>query len=289
LGYGAATACGMPFFRKPFEDQLASFAEFLPYPDANDAAASSRLENIERTIRRHPRLSSMGAILVEPMQGRGGERAPPAPFLPLLRRLANDLGFLLICDEIYTGFFRTGKWFACEHSGVVPDLICLGKAMSGGYPISACVGTSETMDAWPKSNGEALHTSTFLGNPVGCALAVRSIQEWRQPDWSERIVSLGQQWLGALRSMDTDQAGIREIRGQGLSIGVELSDSQDCGALTRVGRAVVESLKQGIILLGGGIEGDVITLSPNVKAGTVEIDWVTGRLEAILLAEQFRF
>ncbi len=81
-------------------------------------------------------------------------------------------------DEIYTGFGRTGQWFACEESGTLPDLICLGKALTGGFPLSACVGRADIIDAaWPPSAGEAIHTSTFQGNPVGCAMALAQIAE----------------------------------------------------------------------------------------------------------------
>ena len=129
-------------------------------------------------IRRLLRRERIGAILVEPVQARGGINVPPKEFLPMLRRLCDEHGALLILDEIYTGFGRTGKWFACEHSGVVPDLICLGKALTGGFPLSACVGRADLMDAaWPESHGEAIHTSTFLGHPVGCAMALAQIGE----------------------------------------------------------------------------------------------------------------
>ena len=115
------------------------------------------------------------------MQARGGINIPPPEFLPLLRKLCDEHGALLILDEIYTGFGRTGKWFACEHTGVVPDLICLGKALTGGFPLSACVGRADLMDAaWPASRGEAIHTSTFLGHPVGCAMALAQIKEIEQ-------------------------------------------------------------------------------------------------------------
>ena len=96
----------------------------------------------------------------------------------MLRRLCDEHHALLILDEIYTGFGRTGRWFACEYSGTVPDVICLGKALTGGFPLSACVGRAELMDAaWPPSSGEAIHTSTFLGHPVGCAMALAQIKE----------------------------------------------------------------------------------------------------------------
>jgi len=101
---------------------------------------------------------------------------PPPEFLPRLRELCDQHHTLLIFDEIYTGLGRTGQWFASEHSGTVPDLVCLGKALTGGFPLSACVGRADLMDAaWPASTGEAIHTSTFLGHPVGCAMALAEL------------------------------------------------------------------------------------------------------------------
>jgi 4-aminobutyrate aminotransferase-like enzyme len=167
LGYGALNATHRNFFRNPFHFQLREFGHFVPFPKK-----SADLANVEWSIRRIFHREHIGAILVEPVQGRGGIQVPPGEFLPRLRKICDDHGALLILDEIYTGFGRTGKWFACEHTGVMPDLICLGKALTGGFPLSACVGRAELMDtAWPASRGEAIHTSTFLGHPVGCALA----------------------------------------------------------------------------------------------------------------------
>src|SRR5678809_249155 len=112
-------------------------------------------------------------------------------FLPMLRRLCDEHGALLVLDEIYTGFGRTGAWFACEHSRVVPDIICLGKGLTGGFPLSACVGRAELMDAWPPTSGEAIHTSTFLGHPVGCAMALANIEEIRRRHLVEYSAELG--------------------------------------------------------------------------------------------------
>src|SRR5439155_5713826 len=107
---------------------------------------------VVKHIRTLFRREQIGAILVEPIQGRGGINIPPKHFLPLLRQLCDENGAVLIFDEIYTGMGRTGKWFACEHSKTVPDLICLGKALTGGFPLSACVGRADLMDAaWPPS------------------------------------------------------------------------------------------------------------------------------------------
>src|SRR5208282_2112631 len=138
LGYGALNATHRDFFRGPFRTQLREFGHFVPFPNNPDGRAlrapqnknirdscSSPLRNVEARIRNLFHCESIGAILVEPVQARGGINIPPPEFPPLLRRLCDEHGALLILDEIYTGFGRTGKWFACEHTGVVPDLICL--------------------------------------------------------------------------------------------------------------------------------------------------------------------
>ena len=140
-------------------------------------------------------------MLVEPVQARGGINIPPETFLPMLRRVCDEQGALLVLDEIYTGFGRTGKWFACEHTATVPDVICLGKALTGGFPLSACVGRADVMDAaWPASAGEAMHTSTFLGHPVGCAMALAQIRELRERQLPQRSARLGSWLLAALKS-----------------------------------------------------------------------------------------
>ena len=150
LGYGTLNVTHRNFFRNPFHFQLREFANFVPFPKKpNDLAA------VEWSIRHFFRREWIGAILVEPVQARGGINIPPKEFLPLLRKLCDEHGALLILDEIYTGFGRTGKWFACEHTGVMPDLICLGKALTGGFPLSACIGRADLMDtAWPASRGQ---------------------------------------------------------------------------------------------------------------------------------------
>src|SRR2546430_12324722 len=129
---------------------------------------------------------------------RVGGMDPQRQFLPLLRRLCDEHRALLLLDEIYTGLGRSGKWFACEHSGVVPDMVCLGKALTGGFPLSACVGRADLMDAaWPASSGEAIHTSTFLGHPVGCAMALAQIREIETRNLVQRSATLGRSLLSA--------------------------------------------------------------------------------------------
>ena len=219
LGYGALNATHREFFRKPFQPQLREFGHFVQFP-----ARTADLATVEFQIRHLFRRESIGAILVEPVQARGGINVPPPEFLPLLRKLCDEFGALLILDEIYTGFGRTGKWFACEHSGVMPDLICLGKALTGGFPLSACVGRADLMDAaWPASTGEAIHTSTFLGHPVGCAMALAQIAEIERLKLPERSAELGEFLLAELQSKIPHGKFQIAVRGLGLMAGVELS------------------------------------------------------------------
>ena len=197
LGYGVLNATHRDHFRAPFRTQLRELGHFVPFPlAAGGSGKKSRdaeiLAQTEAAIRELFKREKIGAILVEPIQARGGTNVPPPGFLPLLRRLCDEHGALLILDEIYTGFGRTGKWFACEHRHVVPDLICLGKALTGGFPLSACVGRAKLMDAaWPVTTGEAIHTSTYLGHPVGCAMALAQIQEIKNLKLPERAAKLG--------------------------------------------------------------------------------------------------
>jgi len=112
---------------------------------------------------------------------------PPAGFLQALRALCDERDLLLILDENYTRFGRTGSMFACEREDVVPDILCVGKAIAGGVPLSATSGTAHVMDAWPVSAGEALHTSTFLGNPLACAAALVNLDEIVRLDLPGRV------------------------------------------------------------------------------------------------------
>lgn len=277
LGYGAMTVTGRHEFRHPWRAQLKEFATFLPYPTRKD-----ELESLEQAVRKAAAEEGTGALIVEPVQGRGGERIAPKGFLNLLRRVCDEMGMMLIFDEIYTGFYRTGPLFACEYEGVVPDVICLAKALTGGYPLSACVGNAMLMDAaWPKSEGEALHTSTFLGNPLGCALALASLREWRRPSWSRRVKQAERWWRKELARLKRVR-GVREVRGRGLLWGIELGDPQGRPDGPRAGRLVERALAEGLLILSGGTEGGVVSLSPPAVLTEREVAWAAEQLDRIL-------
>ena len=258
LGYGTLNVTQRDYFRWPFLPQLGGFGLFVPFP-----SAQFHLEEMEKSVRRLFREKAIGAILVEPIQARGGINVPPPQFLPRLRRLCDEHGAMLIFDEIYTGFGRTGKWFACEHSGTIPDLICLGKALTGGFPLSACVGRAELMDAaWPISSGEALHTSTFLGHPVGCAMALAQIETIREQQLVGRSERLGKFLLRELAARIGQSQLEFSIRGMGLMAGVEISLAGGVPATIVALRVVKDMLQRGFIVLPEGAHANVISFTP---------------------------
>lgn len=236
-------------FRGPFEGQVGRHVRALPF----GALPGPR------------ELEGVGAVLVEPIQGRGGVRPAPEGWLARLQERAQKAGALLVFDEIYTGFGRTGDWFAFQHEGVRPDLLCVGKGMAGGFPISACLGTREVMDAWGASQGEALHTQTFLGHPVGSAMALASIAE------TERLlpqVLEQSHWLvGELLSRGLP------VRGRGLLLGVKVRNPL---ALSR------GLLQRGYIALPAGEDDPVLALTPPLTVTREQLQGLLSALDAEL-------
>lgn len=262
-GYGTLAAGAMPRFRDPFSKQLAEIGEILPF-------GMTGIEQLRSALAR----DDIGAVLVEPVLGRGGKVVPEAEFLPALRALCDEFGALLIFDEIYTGLNRTGKLFACEHWNVVPDLICVGKALTGGFPLSACVGKADVMDSWPESDGEAIHTATFLGHPAGCAMALASLEQHADPATTEAVVATGERFVTALAAIDAP--GIGMVRGLGLMLGLELPAGTDSGAL------IAAALRAGIILLADGPGGSVLAFAPPFAISDEEIDFACRWLQEYL-------
>lgn len=295
LTYGALGVTDRELFREPFRDQLNPHVRRLPFPhpfrpprelgkrasgrapDEEELAAGA-LELVDRLLDREGDL--LGAVVVEPVQGRGGDVVPPAGFLAGLARRCRERDVLLILDEIYTGFGRTGARFACNREGVVPDLLCVGKALSSCLPISACIGSGEVMSAWPPSGGEAIHTSTFMGNPLACAAGLASLAVLEEEGLADRAAELGEEWMAELRRVRERHAAVGEVRGRGLMIGLDLVKADEGRkpdpVLAR--RVITEALGRGWILLAGGPEGNVISLSPPL---TISRD-LTSRAAAML-------
>jgi 4-aminobutyrate aminotransferase/(S)-3-amino-2-methylpropionate transaminase len=245
VSLGALDATWRPMFREPFAARLPGATSFARFGDAADVrrAAAACGEPV-------------GAVIVEPVQGRAGERIPTRGFLRALREICDSEGWLLVADEIYTGFGRTGRWFACEHEGVVPDLLCVGKGLAAGMPISACIGRAACMDAWPVSAGEAIHTWTFLGHPPGCAAALASLAVMEEEKLVEKAAETGAAALAHLRSATAGRAGVREARGIGLLLAIELESPERAAATCR------GALSRGVISLLSGDDGRVVGIHP---------------------------
>ncbi|MGO9609191.1 MAG: aspartate aminotransferase family protein [Verrucomicrobiia bacterium] len=241
LTYGALDTTWRAQFRSPFSKQLGHFTAHVPV---------GRVPTVAN-------IKNFGAVIVEPIQGRGGIVVPPDDFLPKLRKFCDDHGLVLIFDEIYSGFCRTGRWFACEHWGVTPDVVCVGKAMADGFPISACIGRADVMDSWPESQGEAIHTSTFLGNPLGCAAALASIREMKRMKLDKRSRELGQ-WLGVRLEK------IGKVRGKGLMLGLEVGNAVPL---------VEELLQRGVLALPEGDHNKILGLTPPLVITERQLEW----------------
>ncbi len=279
LGYGAlGVTAYREAFRRPFLAQLGPGIDHVPYPDSyrppfgmerGTAPAKVRdavLSYIDDRLRGPATgAEAVGAIVVEPIQGRGGEVVPPRGFLKGLREICDDHDILLIFDEIYTGFGRTGALFGCEHEGVVPDIMCLGKALGGGFPLSAAIGRQEVMERWGMSSGEAIHTSTFLGNPLGCAMGLAVIDTLVEEEWPQKVARKGEQVRKRLEVLARRHPQhIGRVRGRGLMLGLELVENREeatpDGALAM---ALTDYCRRrGYLVLPSGRWGQTLALSP---------------------------
>lgn len=285
LTMGALGATHRRDFRQPFQDRLYPGVAWAPFPlpGREGAGAGPRaLEEVRRLLAAGSENGdAIGAILVEPIQGRGGVRVPPPGFLSGLAEAARQAGAVLIFDEIFTGFGRTGSLFAFQHEGVVPDLLCVGKALGGGMPLSACLGSREVMDAWPPSRGEALHTSTFLGHPLACASALAFLDVLEEEGLVELASRRGSRLLERLRRGLGGSGVVREVRGRGFLVGIELEVGEEGGGGAGVTLAV-EALRRGLLVLPAGDRGEVVELSPPLTLTDEQMDVAVALLTGLL-------
>ncbi|MDB4974358.1 MAG: Gamma-aminobutyrate alpha-ketoglutarate aminotransferase [Myxococcaceae bacterium] len=269
LSHGPLAACGYgEGFRKPFAEQLNPHVRFAPYA-TDEAEVARALHALELAIEALE--GRAGALLLEPLQGRGGVRMPAPGFLRKAAELAHARGLLVIVDEIYTGLGRSGHMFLYLAEHVEADLVCLGKGLGGGFPISACIGREEVMAAWGDPAGEALHTSTFLGNPIACAAALATLQELELRD----VPALARERERKLRAALHTLPGVR-VRGRGLLLGVEL------GAPERVLFVMRALLERGYIIAPAGAPPSVLCLTPPLCLTDRQIDGFVRALSACL-------
>jgi 4-aminobutyrate aminotransferase-like enzyme len=276
LGYGALALTWRSHFRAPFAAQLNPHVVHLPFPGRARPSGTGAPWDADEVLDRLDAFlagadaESVGAVCVEPIQGRGGIVVPGPRFLQGLREICSRRGRLLVVDEILTGLGRTGTWFACDAAGVVPDLLCLGKSLAGGLPLSVCIGSARVMAAWKRSRGEARHTQTFLGNPLACAVALATLEVLRAEDWPRRVAARGAAIGRDLESL-RGAPGVASVRGCGLMWGIVLVTAQGQPDGARGGAIARAALQRGYVLLTAGDEGEVLELLPPFVLG--EAQW----------------
>jgi 4-aminobutyrate aminotransferase len=220
---------------------------------------------------------TVAAILVEPVQGEGGYVVPPATFMPMLRKVCDEHGILLIADEVQSGFGRTGRMFAVDHTGVDPDIMCVAKALGNGMPIAATIARHRVMRAWH----EGEHGSTFGGNPVACAAAIAVIETLSRERIPERAERLGRKVMERARGWQSAIPALADVRGLGLMIGMEfMQDGAPAAAL--VDRIAAAALARGLLVLSCGIDANVIRLIPPLTIPEDELDAGLDILEAAM-------
>ncbi len=244
-----------PLYREDFGPFTPGF-KVIPYGDA---------EALEAAI-----TPSTAAFLVEPIQGEAGVIMPPEGYLKKVREITKRHNVLLIADEIQTGFCRTGRRFACDHEGVKPDLMTLGKALGGGvYPVSAVVGTRDVLGLFRP--GE--HGSTFGGNPLACAVGRMALRVLLEEKLEARSAELGAYLLEKLRGIHS--AYVKEVRGKGLFVGMELHPS--AGGARRFCEAMM-----GRGMLCKETHDDVIRFAPPLTITREQIDWAVGQVSEVM-------
>jgi acetylornithine/LysW-gamma-L-lysine aminotransferase len=255
--FGSLSATWNKRYRTPFEPLVPGF-KHVPY---------GRPERIKKAV-----TDETAAILVEPIQGEGGIKVPPKEFLGQLREICDAKGALLICDEVQTGLGRTGRFFASEHFNVVPDVMCLAKAVGGGVPIGVMVAKEEVMASLKMGD----HSSTFGGNPLTCAAASAAVDVVVEERLHERAARTGSYFMEKLKELQEKYRVVREVRGMGLMIGMEFRFD--------VYNLILGSLKQGVLVLDAG--RNVLRFLPPLVISREQLDRVIEVLDAVIGEEE---
>lgn len=254
---GALSATWDRKYREPFKPLVPEFKHVPP----------DNLEKVKEAI-----TEKTAAILVEPIRGEGGIRVPPNGFLPGLREICYEKGVLLIFDEVQTGFGRTGKIFACEHWNVVPDILCLAKSVAGGLPLGITIAEENIMSSLKV--GE--HTTTFGGNPLVCAAACAAIDVLVEEKLPERAAALGRYLKENLELLQTRHRIVREVRGLGLMVGMELRFD--------VLNIILKCMDRGVLVLDAG--RNVLRFLPPLVIEREQIDRVIETLDTVMEKEK---
>jgi putrescine aminotransferase len=252
--FGALSVTGREKYRKPFAPLLPGI-EFIPFGD---------VQALERALSQ----KDVAAFIVEPIQGEGGIIVPPAGYLKEVRDICTKYNTLLIVDEIQTGFGRTGKMFACELDGIVPDILCLSKSFGGGVmPLAAYITTEKIWKtAYGSTEKATLHTSTFGGNTRAAAAGIATLEILFREDLSRQAAEKGEYLMQRLRQLQKKYPFLKEVRGKGLIIGLEFAQPEK-GILNRLTGGAMEKLASEY--LGAMVAGELLNNHRIVTAYTL--------------------
>jgi 4-aminobutyrate aminotransferase/(S)-3-amino-2-methylpropionate transaminase len=265
----ALTAKNMPYKQGfgPFAGEIYRVPMAYPYrwPTGADNCADEAFEAFVEQVHTQVGEQNTAAVIIEPIQGEGGFIVPPAGYLKRIAHWCTENGILFIADEIQSGFCRTGDWFACEHEGVVPDLITTAKGIAGGLPLAAVTGRADVMDS---VHGGGLG-GTYGGNPVACAAALAAIETMQADDLCGRARQIEALFMPRLRALAEKFDVIGEVRGRGAMLAIELisggADKTPNPALAGALNAYCHS--QGVVTLTAGTFGNVLRFLPPLSSG----------------------
>ncbi|HMD94778.1 MAG TPA: 4-aminobutyrate--2-oxoglutarate transaminase [Trebonia sp.] len=264
----ALTAKNMPYKQGfgPFAGEIYRMPMAYPlrWPDGPDACRAEALDVVKSLIHTQVGESNVAAVIIEPIQGEGGFIVPPDGFLPGLASFCAENGIVFIADEIQSGFCRTGDWFACEHEGVVPDLVTTAKGIAGGLPLAGVTGRTEIMDS--------VHVGglggTYGGNPVACAAALGAIETMAAEDLPGRARQIGEIMLPRLRKLASAYPAIADVRGRGAMVAVELTRPGTLEPDPAATAAVASAChRNGLVVLTCGTFGNVLRFLPPLVIG----------------------
>jgi 4-aminobutyrate aminotransferase len=274
--YGALSlTASKSYYRERYEPFLPGVYHVpYPYPYRNPTGSSDEatldyvFDYIDEMLDTRVPPKNIAAFIVEPVLGEGGYVVPPAGFMPRLRALCDQHDILLIADEVQSGYGRTGKMFACEHTGVVPDIMTLAKSIASGLPLSAVVATSKLMDQWEP----AAHGSTFGGNPVSCAAGIATLDVFEREGILANAAARGAELIRRLRELQRRLPAVGEVRGLGLMVGVELVN-KDGSANKELQKKVRQvCFDSGMVVLSCGPHDNVLRLVPPLNLSQAELD-----------------
>ena len=274
--FGAASITSSSInYRLGYEPLLPS-VYLTPFPnvyryfgDDEEAATAGAMGALRTLLGHEIPASSVAAIIIEPIQGEGGFNPAPVSFLRELRALCDENGILLIADEIQSGMARTGKMWAFEHAGIVPDVVCVAKALANGMPLAAIVSSRELQERW----GVGAHGTTFGGNPVSCAAGVAVMKTIAEQGLVANAAARGEELIAGLKGLMAQDDRIGDVRGRGLMIGVELvKDRATREPDTATSEALVLACaEQGLLVLNCGTHHNVIRFLPPIDVTSAEI------------------